>query len=218
MSDIERPRDESAMSVDDYGWESTAVPESCNYIAPRVLSLLKALRVRRVADLGCGNGALCASLRREGFEVVGIENDGRGCQLARHNHPEIAFYKYGVQDDPAELLARELGFDLVVSTEVIEHLFSPHLLPRYARSILNDGGLLVISTPYHGYLKNLVLSLFNHWDAHHTPLWHGGHIKFWSKKTLTALLEANGFRVISFDGVGRCPLLWKSMILTARKA
>jgi len=75
---------------------------------------------------------------------------------------------------------------------------------------------LVISTPYHGYIKNLALSVFDKWDSHHTPLWHGGHIKFWSRKTLTQLLEDNGFKVIGFSGVGRIPYLWKSMILIAK--
>jgi hypothetical protein len=66
-------------------------------------------------------------------------------------------------------------------------------------------------------LKNLALAIFDGWDRHHTALWHGGHIKFWSRATLTRLLEDNGFRVTRFDAVGRLPFLWKSMILTARK-
>lgn len=106
----------------------------------------------------------------------------------------------------------------MVSTEVIEHLFSPHLLPRFAAGVLKPGGWLVISTPYHGYLKNLALSLVDKWDDHHTPLWHGGHIKFWSRATLSRLLEENGFVVEGFSGVGRLPWLWKSMVLVARKA
>lgn len=81
---------------------------------------------------------------------------------------------------------------------------------------MTDSGYLVISTPYHGYLKNLALSIFNKWDDHHTPLWHGGHIKFWSRIMLTQLLEENGFQVIAFHGVGRLPWLWKSMILVAK--
>ena len=74
----------------------------------------------------------------------------------------------------------------------------------------------MISTPYHGYLKNLALSILDKWDKHHTVLWHGGHIKFWSRKTLTLLLQENGFNVIAFHGIGRLPYLLKSMILVAR--
>ena len=65
-------------------------------------------------------------------------------------------------------------FDAVVSTEVVEHYFSPHLLPIFANGALREGGYLVITTPYHGYIKNLALSLFGKWDTHHTPLWYGG--------------------------------------------
>lgn len=207
-------------AVSSYGWESTEAPVSCNYLAPQVLELLKGSGARRVLDLGSGNGQLCKQLSEHGYDAVGVEFDREGVQLARQSHPALKFYNYGVQDDPQELLTAERGalFDAVVSTEVVEHLFAPHLLPRYAQAVLRDKGLLIVSTPYHGYLKNLALSVMDHWDQHHTPLWHGGHIKFWSRRTLTRLLEEHGFRVERFQGVGRMPYLWKSMILTARKS
>lgn len=203
--------------VDDYGWSSTEGPNSCGYITPRILQNLKELGVRRVLDLGAGNGALCAQLASSGYDVVGVEYDKGGIEVARKAHPAIPFHRFGVQDDPTQLRQLEQPFDAVVSTEVIEHLFSPHLLPRYAAGVLKPGGMLVISTPYHGYLKNLALAIFGAWDDHHTPLWHGGHIKFWSRKTLTKLLQDNGFEVIGFSGVGRIAYLWKSMVLVARK-
>jgi 2-polyprenyl-3-methyl-5-hydroxy-6-metoxy-1,4-benzoquinol methylase len=204
-------------NVEEYGWTTAQGPESCGYIAPRILELLKQLRVKRVLDLGAGNGSLCSQLSSSGFEPVGVEYDEGGVEVAKRSYPSIPFYRFGVQDDPAQLMAEERHFDAVVSTEVIEHLFSPHLLPRYAAKTLQDGGYLIITTPYHGYLKNLALSLANAWDKHHTPLWHGGHIKFWSRQTLTQLLADNGFKVVSFGGVGRLPYLWKSMVLVAQK-
>lgn len=203
--------------VDSYGWQSSTSPESGGYITPKVLQILKRLRVSRVCDLGSGNGALAGALRDAGFQSAGVEYDQQGVEIARQGYPGVNFYNLGVQDDPTTVLVAEgVAFDAVVSTEVVEHLFSPHLLPVFARQIVREGGYLVISTPYHGYLKNLALSVFNKWDKHHTPLWHGGHIKFWSRKTLTQLLEANGFKVTEFHGAGRLPWLWKSMILVAR--
>ena len=74
----------------------------------------------------------------------------------------------------------------------------------------------MLTTPYHGYLKNLALSVFGKWDAHFTSEWEGGHIKFWSRATLTNLLGNAGFEVFEFSGVGRVPYLWKSMILVSR--
>jgi len=178
---------------------------------------VEALGSKRVLDLGSGNGALCAELARAGCDAVGVEYDRHGIEISRRNHPGRRFYNFGVQDDPRLLLAQEEAFDAVVSTEVIEHLFSPHMLPIYARGVLKDGGHLILTTPYHGYFKNLALAIFGVWDKHHTPLWHGGHIKFWSRATLTRLLSENGFRVVGFSGVGRLPYLWKSMVLVAQK-
>jgi len=203
--------------VEDYGWSSSKVPQSCDYITPTVLGLLKGLNVKRILDIGSGNGHLCSSIASEGYDVVGVEYDKIGVDIASKMYPQISFLNYGVQDDPDLLIQRVGTFDTIVSTEVIEHLFSPHLLPKYAYRTLNTAGYIILTTPYHGYLKNLALSIFGKWDKHHTSLWHGGHIKFWSRATLSQLLSDNGFKVTHFSGVGRVPYLWKSMIIVAQK-
>ena len=79
------------------------------------------------------------------------------------------------------------------------------------------GGTAILSTPYHGYWKNLALALSGKMDAHFTALWDYGHIKFWSIATLTRLLAEAGFVDIRFKRVGRIPALAKSMIAIARR-
>ncbi len=204
-------------TVDNYGWSSPEGPHSCDYITPEIIDIVRRLRVQSIVDIGAGNGRLCTHLKALCDRVVGVEVDARGVEIARRQNPELQFYNLGVQGDPETVLVEQEKFEAAISTEVVEHLFAPHLLPQFAGSLLADDGVLIITTPYHGYLKNLALSLLNKWDDHHTALWHGGHIKFWSKKTLTSLLNDNGFDVIEFSGVGRVPLLWKSMVLVARK-
>lgn len=207
----------STNNVASYGWRSSSPPRTSHFLSPKIKQIVTNLSVRRVADLGSGNGALCSELSAMNLEVVGIENDGDGVLVSQSAYPQLRFYNFGVQDDPAKLLAHEERFDAVISTEVIEHLFSPHLLPQFAHAILRDDGYLLLSTPYHGYLKNLALSILGKWDHHHTALWHGGHIKFWSRATLTKLLEENGFQVQRFYGAGRFPYAWKSMLILAKK-
>lgn len=208
----------SAILEDGYGWRSVQAPHSCAYLGPKIVDVLRGLKVNRVLDVGAGNGALCAELSAAGFTSVGMEIDADGVEIARQAYPGLRFHCLGVYADPATLLALEPPFDAAVSTEVIEHLYSPHQLPAFVYPALSPGGYLILSTPYHGYLKNLALSLFNKWDHHHTALWHGGHIKFWSRATLGRLLCDNGFELIGFHGVGRVPYLWKSMVLVARKS
>jgi len=108
-------------------------------------------------------------------------------------------------------------FDAVVSLEVVEHLMQPRHLVARAYGALRPGGVLVMSTPYHGYLKNLALALTNGWDTHWHPLRDFGHVKFFSRKTLSQLVCEAGFSVRNFVRVGRIPPFACSMIVVAVK-
>ena len=185
------------------------------YLWEHIISLCTELRAHRVVDIGCGNGALCRKLASRGYEVVGCEPSSESLQLAQRAEPGLVFHRIGVDDDPSVI--GNQSFDVAIATEVIEHLVRPFNLPHFAKQLLRSGGHLIISTPYHGYLKNLVLALTNKWDAHLNPFWDGGHIKFWSRKTLSQLLNESGFRVVQFIGAVRLPFLWKSMIVVAQK-
>jgi 2-polyprenyl-3-methyl-5-hydroxy-6-metoxy-1,4-benzoquinol methylase len=204
-------------TTDDYGWTAEE-PESSSYINDAILAQLRKERTVRVLDAGCGNGSLAAMLADRGFSVVGVDADKRGVELATSRGSKAVFATADFARSPAEQGLLDGGpFDAVVSTEVVEHLYSPHELIRFAAEALRPGGRLILTTPYHGYLKNLALALTGAWDKHLTANWHGGHIKFWSRASLSSLVEDQGLKVCDFGGVGRAPYLWKSMILTARK-
>lgn len=201
--------------VADYGWSEDKQVHSMAYLETAVVNACRALGVRSVLNLGCGKGDIARALARSSFDVVGCDADAEGVRIATEACPQAKFRQLGVYDDPGAL--RRNDFDAVVSTEVIEHLYAPRALPRFASHVMKEDGWLIITTPYHGYLKNLALSATNHWDRHLSPAWDGGHIKFFSRRTLTRLLEEEGFQVKMFQGLGRVPYLWKSMLLVARK-
>lgn len=205
---------DKANVVSEYGWDSDVAKCSQAYLATPVEAALRMAGAQRILDLGCGNGAFTHHLQRSGFSVLGCDADAGGIGIAKRGDSGAQFRQVSLYDAPSAL--GEYGFDAVVSTEVIEHLFRPAALPQFAAAVLKPGGHLIVTTPYHGYLKNLLLSLAGKWDSHHTALWDGGHIKFWSRRTLTMLLDANGFEVVDFSGTGRIYGLWKSMVLTAK--
>jgi len=99
----------------------------------------------------------------------------------------------------------------------VEHVYSPRHYARTLFSLVRPGGVAVVSTPYHGYLKNLALALAGRMDAHFTALWDHGHIKFWSVSTLSTLLTDAGFTELSFHRVGRLPPFAKAMVVRARR-
>jgi 2-polyprenyl-3-methyl-5-hydroxy-6-metoxy-1,4-benzoquinol methylase len=115
-------------------------------------------------------------------------------------------------------LAETYGqFPLVVSLDVIEHCFDPRGFAKTFYNMINRGGIGILSTPYHGYWKNLALALAGKWDEHLTALWDGGHVKFFSIATLRTLLTETGFNNVRFVRIGRVAPLAKSMIAIVRK-
>ncbi len=164
----------------------------------------------RVLDLGCGNGSFSQLIAQQGYEVVGVDDSESGIQFARHSYPNCHFLQASVYDLPYGEL--ENSFDVVISLEVIEHLLYPKELVRAAKKCLKPDGRLILTTPYHGYLKNLVMAVSGKLDQHFTALWDGGHVKFFSVVTLKTLLELEGFTDIHFEFAGRFPYLWKSML------
>ena len=111
-----------------------------------------------------------------------------------------------------DLAARFSQYDAVVSVEVVEHLYDPKLFAQRCFEVLKPGGFALISTPYHGYLKNLAIALAGKWDSHHAPLWDHGHIKFFSRATLSQLFAEQGLTLKTFERLGRVPILAKSML------
>lgn len=211
-----RPTDSKLISLyaGGYNYDSASASHMHAIFVPPILARLKELRPARILDLGCGNGSLCALMRDAGFRVEGCDPSKEGVQLARAAHPDLKFTQIGVYDElPSEWIGQ---FDVVLSTEVVEHLYDPRALPRMAACLLKPGGTVLVTTPYHGYLKNLVLSILDKWDQHHTPFWLHGHIKFWSRKTLTRLFTDEGFQAVSFKGLGRLPWLWMTMLMEFR--
>ena len=140
----------------------------------------------------------------------------QGIGQARRAHPKGRFEILAADTEVLRRLS-EAPFDLVISTEVVEHLYAPREWAAGCFAALKPGGSLICTTPYHGYAKNLVLSLLGKWDTHANPLWDGGHIKLWSKHTLTQLLTEAGFTNVEIRGAGRLPGLWMTMVAKAEK-
>jgi 2-polyprenyl-3-methyl-5-hydroxy-6-metoxy-1,4-benzoquinol methylase len=202
--------------VTEYGYHSGEPCCTHAYLLPAVVRALGAPS-GPVLDIGCGNGAVARSLISLGHDVYGVDASESGVAEANASHPGGRFFVADVQSGRLpDALPRQ--FAAVLSTEVIEHLYDPRGMLDFARSVLVPGGRLIVSTPYHGYLKDLVLAMTGKLDAHHTVLWDGGHIKFFSRKTLEQMLSEQGFTPTRFEGAGRIPYLWKSMVVTAVQA
>ncbi len=195
----------------EYRYRGAEAPwlESCLW--PMLRSILQSEYTgpKRLFELGCGNGATANMLSEMGFDVVGVDPSVSGIETANTAYPQLALRVGSAYDDLASTYGR---FPLVVSLEVIEHCFYPRKFARCVFDLLEDGGVAIVSTPFHGYWKNLAISILGKWDQHLNPLWDHGHIKFFSERTLRALMRQAGFTVQRIHRAGRVPPFAKSMV------
>jgi len=199
----------------DYGFNNEGPTHNFSYQLTALLQLIDQDKNAYILDLGCGNGYLVNYLVQHGYNAYGTDASEKGIQIARRANAD-RFFVQDLSNDTLPVQLQNVPFDTIISTEVIEHLYNPEAFIAFCKQQLKPGGEIIVTTPYHGYLKNLMLSVFNKWDSHMNPLWLGGHIKLWSRKTLTKVLTDGGFTVTTFKGCGRVPYFWKSMIIKAK--
>ncbi|MGI8966668.1 MAG: class I SAM-dependent methyltransferase, partial [Limisphaerales bacterium] len=102
-----------------YHFGSAERPHTSEYLWSPILAQCRRFKARRVLDLGCGNGAFCHELVRAGFEVVGCDPSEDGIRFAKESVSAAVFMRIGVDDKPEAL--GEGDYDVVISTEVVEH-------------------------------------------------------------------------------------------------
>jgi 2-polyprenyl-3-methyl-5-hydroxy-6-metoxy-1,4-benzoquinol methylase len=178
----------------------------------------KQTNIKNICDLGCGNGYLAILLAERGYNVTGIDASQSGIKVAKKyckTKNNIKFTCADIRNISIDKI--DTKFDLVVSIDVLEHLYRPADLIDASIKLLKTDGHILLATPYHGYIKNLFICLLNRWDSHHAVHWDGGHIKFFSVKTMQELLSKYELKNIKFYFHGRAPLLWKNMFCLARK-
>lgn len=209
--------------ISGYRWSSGNLTCAHDYLLDALMHELSQLLTKtekrgvgskRLFDLGCGNGSVANVLARQGWNVTGVDPSTEGIAQAASCYPELKLYVGSAYDD----LSKQYGqFPVVISLEVVEHLYFPRQFAATLFSLTEKGGTAIVSTPFHGYWKNLALALSGRMDAHFTALWDHGHIKFWSIHTFRELLLEAGFVDIRFARIGRVLPLAKSMIAIAKK-
>jgi 2-polyprenyl-3-methyl-5-hydroxy-6-metoxy-1,4-benzoquinol methylase len=202
-----------------FGWKDAQSTCAHSYLLTPVLKEIQKHsngKPATILDIGCGNGFVAAELAQMGHSVIAIDVSNDGIEIARSNFANVRFHVCSIYDEQLPSIVNEL-VDCVISLEVVEHLFYPKKLFEHSYRTLKSGGILILSTPYHGYLKNLALSLIDGWDKHFAADWDGGHIKFFSNKALARMAVGAGFRYPQFLGAGRFLWLWKSTIMIVQK-
>ncbi len=160
----------------------------------------------RILDVGCGAGLLCEPLAKLGATVVGIDATARNIEIARWHAAEndLALdYRHCLAEHVLETGER---FDVVLNTEVVEHVADPEQLMRECCDLVLPGGILIVAT-LSRTLRAFLLAIIGaeyvlRWLPKGTHDWR----RFLKPAEVRAMIEPHGFSAKDLTGVSYNPL------------
>jgi|SRR5947209_597456 len=146
-----------------------------------------------LVDVGGGAGEFCKIAREIGYTTTLLDGNERSVESERQR---------GFSALRADLTQplREVpdqAFDAVISLEVIEHIVTAELLLKEMARVLKPGGVIVLSTPNFGFIKDR-LAYLRGGDAKE----EGYHFRFYTRSKLAAMVQAAGLEIQAVNSIG----------------
>lgn len=167
-----------------------------------VVKTIRPLNIYSVLDVGCGEGFTLARLSKEKIGKVyeGIERDGAAIELGKKLYPRLTIE----QGDIYKLPYKDNFFDLVVCTEVLEHLDNPR--KAYKELIRVSKKYILLSVPNEPFFTWQRMARFQnilHLGA------HPEHIQHWTVSAFTKFIHVRGVKLIT----RKFPIPWTMVVL-----
>lgn len=195
------PRPASAQDYDCYYTaENLSVPEFIHRRLDEIVANFAAYRQKnRLLEVGFGAGSFLHAAKRAGWEVEGVEVSKSAADHARAEGLTVFCGELGDAHYPNG------SFDVVIASELFEHISDPHSLIREIARIIRPGGLCWATTPNARGISSRVLGL--QWSVVSPP----EHLQLFSERGLRRLMLSAGFRhcTVRTEGVNPFELLQK---------
>lgn len=154
----------------------------------------------RLLDVGCNEGRGLAIYKRNGFNAEGLE-------LNEHAAAEARKRGFTVHSELIENFKPQCLYDVVILSNVLEHVLDPLKILENLNLILVKKGEIWISFPNEkSWLRHFFEKKWINW---HVPF----HISHFSESTAKKVLEASGFEIVSMKN--KTPALWVSHSIIA---
>ncbi|MHC4183674.1 MAG: class I SAM-dependent methyltransferase [Planctomycetota bacterium] len=138
----------------------------------------------KILDIGCGNGRYLSSLKKQGWQTYGIEQNPKSSKYARDElHLTV---KTG---DLLDCEYQDKFFDVITMWHSLEHLYEPIPTLKKVKRILKDDGLLVIAVPNIGSFDAKVFK--EYWYQLELPI----HLIAFTPDSITKMLDSAEFKI-----------------------
>jgi SAM-dependent methyltransferase len=146
-------------------------------------SLSRVVATGRVLDVGCATGFFLEVAAEAGWDVYGVELSTYAAELARDKFGDRVFS--GTLEQAAY---PDEFFDLVMLSDIIEHVPDPRSFLREVRRVLRPGGVVALVTPNSESMSARLMG--RHWNH-----FNAEHLHYFSPAAITRLLVTSGFVV-----------------------
>lgn len=190
------------------------------------------LRGDTLLDIGCGDGKLLYQFRERFRKLVGLEYSASRLEAAKDNLRGLGFVPVCGSAEAMTQIETD-SIDCIVTADVIEHIPDVYLASDEMFRVLKPGGTLVINTPNIAFAVKRLRLLLGRFPSTSQPneglgsdvLFDGGHLHYFTYRSLSLLLQRSGFvieRRVGFGPYGRLHDLLPSLLsvgvqLIARK-
>jgi SAM-dependent methyltransferase len=152
----------------------------------------------RLLEFGCGAGDYMKQMRDHGWVVEGIDASRQMAERLRSVGLRV---HVGTLPHPD---LRPESFDAVTMRHSFEHVHSPRGVLRAAWEVLRKGGVLLVIVP------NFASWSFRRFQHDWQPLELPRHLTHFTPQTLSAMAEAERFRILSMGSFSKAKIIRKS--------
>ena len=159
---------------------------------------------KRVLELGPGPGAVTKLLKENDCAITALELDSQAIQVVSEYCEKVFACDLNNPEWPDLLLGTD-KFDVIVATDVLEHLYDPWETLKKLHGLMSTEGYLVISVPHIGH--NAVVACLLRGDFEYQPrnLLDKTHIRFFAIKNVQKLFNDADFKIIEASFVIKTP-------------
>lgn len=194
-------------------WKTQEVLGDFLYKWPALKQFIPTKKNISILDFGCGKGVITSEIAtiNPDVKLYGVDVSDDALRATKKKLPQITVKKI---TDGGKIPFQDNFFDFVIASDVLEHVYDTENAFIELSRVLKKNGRILISVPYNGLLKRVLISAF-FFEKVFTP--YSPHIRHYTKNSLSKALTSVDLKIIDAGYFGRFYPLSNGMYILAKK-